>query len=81
MSGRWQRKENVMAWISVKKRLPPEHERVLIWWHDNDPSGPKYYARFGEINCGHWRPDGGNGNFDDRVSHWQPVPEAPNGLS
>ena len=65
-------------WISVKDSLPEEHERVLIWWKENNPAdGPEYYALFGKISSGHWRPEGGYGNFDDRVSHWMREPAPP----
>jgi len=66
-------------WIKVSDQLPPENKRVLVWYKTHVPGGVEYVARFGEISCGHWRPEGGNGNFDSHVSHWMPVPEGPKG--
>jgi len=65
-------------WISVKDRLPEESSSgkrniVLIWFCD--PDG--WHVNLGEISTGHWRPIGGNGNFDDRVTHWMPLPTKP----
>src|ERR1700733_14341708 len=64
-------------WVSVEESLPAEKTRVLVWFRENDPDGPRWLPRFGEISCGHWRPEGGNGNFDDRITHWMPLPCAP----
>lgn len=63
------------GWISVKERLPEPKQRVMIWFFDNPIDG--YEIRFGEISCGHFRPEGGNGNFDDRITHWRPLPDPP----
>ncbi len=61
-------------WISVEDRLPDENVRVLMWFR---AAANEWRATFGEINCGHWRPEGGNGNFDDRVTHWMRLPDSP----
>jgi hypothetical protein len=61
-------------WIPVSERLPNSYERVLVWFLDHDLP----HVRFGSIASGHWRPEGGNGNFDDVVTHWMPLPAAPN---
>jgi len=75
--------EDMSEWISVKDSLPDEstldkQNFVLTWfrgtgWKDHDP----WQVEIGEISSGHWRPRGGNGNFDDRVTHWMPLPEPP----
>lgn len=63
-----------MRWIPVSERLPKEDERVLIWfeWGSRDA-----YIEFGRHINGHFRPTGGNGNFDDCVRYWMPLPAAP----
>ena len=62
------------AWISVEDRLPAPNVRVRVWFRD---TGKEWRERYGEINCGHWRPEGGNGNFDDYVTHWMHTAAAP----
>lgn len=61
-------------WIPVSERLPEQSTRVLIWYRR---SFNEWRPEFGEISLGHWRPDGGNGNFDNDVLHWMPLPEPP----
>jgi hypothetical protein len=69
-------------WISVEERLPEPNRRVMVWYCEEMKHGTKRYGvRFGEISCGHWRPDGGNGNFDDRVTHWQELPAPPGSVA
>lgn len=31
----------------------------------------------GHVSNGHWRPNGGNGNFDSRYKAWCELPEPP----
>lgn len=31
----------------------------------------------GHVSNGHWRPNGGNGNFDSRYKAWCELPELP----
>lgn len=60
--------------------LPGEHhsEDVLLLMKDwTEPVGKAY--RIGHVSLGHWRPNGGNGNFDDDVLAWMPLPSAPEG--
>ena len=59
-----------MEWISVKDRLPEIHEDVLIWFRGTVCFGDR-------TSDGHWRPEGGNGNFDDDITHWMPLPDPP----
>jgi hypothetical protein len=72
-----------MEWISVKDRLPEESEAmnqnyVLAYFDWGRPARiVPLKIQFAEISCGHWRPMGGNGNFDKEVTHWMPLPEAP----
>lgn len=78
---------HINEWISVKDRLPPEApdyctdpyaSYVLIWYFGTLPDfTEEWHVRIGEHVCGHWRPVGSNGNFDDRVSHWMPLPSGP----
>jgi len=70
-------------WVACAERLPPENERVLIWYRGHRAGSGRhdsFYSLFGEISCGHWRPEGGNGNFDDRVSYWSALPKPPGGV-
>jgi uncharacterized protein DUF551 len=70
--------EEAAAWIPVSERLPNENERVLIQFKEFIPKrGEFYVVRFGEISLGHWRPEGGNGNFDSYVRAWMPLPRVP----
>ena len=63
-------------WITVTEKLPITNHRVLIWFRlERNPE--KWGPLFGEISCGHWRPEGGNGNFDEYVSHWMEAPSKP----
>jgi hypothetical protein len=65
----------LMSWISTKDELPGIGVMVLIWFMEG---GGEYSWRFGmRTRDGHWRPEGGSGNFDDYVSHWMPLPEGP----
>ena len=73
-----------MDWISVKDRLPTEsvldkREMVIAWFDYGSPARNKdlQQLQFAEISNGHWRPISGNGNFDEYVTHWMPLPEAP----
>jgi hypothetical protein len=61
-------------WRCAKTDRPPENQPVLIWYRASHP-GWRVYV--GEVSCGHWRPEGGNGNFDGDITHWMPFPEAP----
>lgn len=60
--------------------LPGQHhsEDVLLCmkrrgYVDGDDHG----IRLGHVSLGHWRPRGGNGNFDDDVLAWMPLPALP----
>ncbi len=73
-----------MKWISVKERLPVEstlekRNFVLAWFDYGSPERNNDFGNlhFAEISCGHWRPIGGNGNFDKYVTHWMMPPKAP----
>jgi len=72
-----QQEEDAQRWIRVDERCPEEGVRVLIKFKESAPDGCFFEARIGERRVGHWRPEGGNGNFDDRVSHWMPIPPLP----
>ena len=85
----WTRKWRAMAmetnqssgpnWRSPKDKpanLPGEHhsENVLIVMRDWVDRGP--VVKIGHVSLGHWRPAGGNGNFDNDVLGWMPLPDA-----
>jgi len=63
-----------LHWIPVTERLPLNDELVMIWfeWGMHEKR-----VAFGRRVNGHWRPEGGNGNFDDSVNWWMPLPAAP----
>lgn len=66
-------------WIACADGLPEESTPnrtnfVLIWYRC---SFADWRVHIGERVCGYWRPEGSNGNFDDSVSHWMPLPEPP----
>ena len=67
----------MMDWIPVSERLPDIGVMVLAWfaWPHVDHS--YRHVEMAEISTGHWRPKGGNGNFDEYVTHWMPLPEPP----
>jgi hypothetical protein len=67
--------------ISVKDALPPPNTYVLAYFVYERPDNFLCRNRwvFAEISCGHWRPEGGNGNFDEHVTHWVPMLEVPEG--
>jgi hypothetical protein len=64
-----------MNWIRKEDSIPEIHQRVILWFRS---SPNEWGVRFGERTYdGHFRPEGGNGNFDDDVSHWMLLPEPP----
>jgi hypothetical protein len=71
------------GWISVNDRLPvqssPEKRNFVIAWFNWKDGGKHWRSshQFAERSNGHWRPIGGNGNFDEFVTHWMPLPEPP----
>lgn len=54
--------------------LPGEHHSadVLICMRTDPIRGEA--IRIGHVSLGHWRPRGGNGNFDADVLGWMPLP-------
>lgn len=65
-------------WISVNDQLPkestPENRNIVLIWFN---AFGRWGVNLGEISVGHWRPISGNGNFDDQVTHWMPLPTPP----
>lgn len=59
-------------WISVEKRLPKTHERVLVYAplgvHGGDEIDIDY-----TINDGSWMDSG----CFSTITHWMPLPELP----
>ena len=71
------RVEHFPAWTPASEP-PPENVKVLVWYR---ASYPGWRVAIGEVSCGHWRPEGGNGNFDDAITYWMPLPQAPGSAS
>lgn len=74
------------GWISVKDRLPPDNERVLIGWDFTpwDWMGRVYEARYRIWPGGEkaiWYRDGGAFPVGEAKSptHWMPLPAPPGG--
>ena len=59
--------------------LPGEHhsEDVLLCMKRARGWVDEQRFKIGHVSIGHWRPTGGNGNFDDDVQGWMPLPAAP----
>ncbi len=59
--------------------LPGEHhsQNVLLLMKKRGGMWEEERIRIGHVSCGHWRPSGGNGNFDDDVEGWMPLPPTP----
>ena len=75
--------EALQRWRDPKDKpphLPGEHhsEDVLIAMKPRALFGEEDHGiRIGHVSLGHWRPAGGNGNFDDDVLGWMPLPPSP----
>jgi hypothetical protein len=70
---------NCGAWISTTQYdapLPKDGQTVLIWYRQA-PNGWRVYLGHYSHLLKQWRPEGGNGNFNDDISHWMPLPEEP----
>ena len=70
------------GWIAVSEKLPVEstleqRHYVLAWFNWGADRNWYQAHQFAEIVSGHWRPSGGNGNFDKYVTHWMSLPPAP----
>lgn len=67
-------------WRDPKDKPPHllgEHhsEDVLLAMKPRMMFGDKDHGiRIGHVSCGHWRPNGANGDFDDDVLGWMPLP-------
>lgn len=67
-------------WISVEDRLPNRGINVLIW----DAGGDTIYTADHIQNIPQWSTEDGvyfHGSGYDRITHWMPLPEAPEGLT
>lgn len=74
-----------MEWISVKDRLPSreglmedEHEYVLVWvQYDDLLGGDATVCGYGTDGWSRW--DNFGSVDTDCITHWMPLPEAPEG--
>lgn len=66
-------------WISVKDRLPPENQRVLIFNLRDSEYAFLDVVRIGFLQYDKWwLYKSYHGNSDNvSVTHWMPLPEAP----
>ena len=57
--------------------LPGEHhsQDVLLLMKSQSRVDDGHGLRIGHVSLDHWRPHGGNGNFDDDVIGWMPLPD------
>jgi hypothetical protein len=61
------------TWTSIDKALPDDDETVLIFAEECDPP-----VWLGYIEAGVWYSADA---WQTRVTHWMPMPEAPEGVS
>lgn len=65
---------SVMAWISVKDRLPEQFQEVLVWDNEFSQVQRATCVRYGEGNAEvAWDCEA----YLVTVTHWQPLPDAP----
>lgn len=57
-------------WISVKDMLPEKHTRVLCYFK-YEPESPNVIVENYYYSNGHWLSEGSH------VTHWMPLPKAP----
>ena len=62
-----------MKWIFVRKKLPQDGERVLVYGYMND------YIHIAVRRKNKWYSTWDNVTEIVYVSHWMPLPEAPKG--
>lgn len=60
------------GWIDVTKQLPPDDERVLIVYGVH---GHAVCIGYRSNRHGKWFDD--DGSATNNVTHWMPIPEAP----
>ena len=78
------------GWIKCSERMPPENQYVLVYycggnWHDrkDDPNRMVMKLRRRNVDmCGgetafQWQEFGAFGCIQSLVSHWMPLPAAP----
>lgn len=74
----------VRGWISVNDELPSEETPVLIFWNGNIIVGERRWEHptFEETFNAFWYWDDPTDDGQDwernEVTHWMPLPEAPN---
>lgn len=65
------------GWIACTDRLPAQGVKVLIWYDDPREEDGGFRLLGSVRHHGRLNPDGYNGDFSDRVTHWQPIPPPP----
>lgn len=70
-----------MKWINVKKRLPKNHNEVLVFAPNCDIIGNvlvgKYFAPEKDFKESWTVYDFGESALDEKVTHWMPLPNEP----
>ena len=61
-------------WRSCKERKPKDGKQVLLWDSGRDPK--VVLGRYIEP-LDAWQPAGSHGDFNDVITHWQPLPGPP----
>jgi len=57
-------------WISVKDRMPPDDDAVLVFWLDDEGDECFRVDRWLDMYT-EWQV------YDGEYTHWMPLPEAP----
>lgn len=72
-----ERDEAKGAWIP-SAQPPTTSDPVLIWWETTSiMDKPRVFIGQYLHELKQWRPLGCNGNFNNQVTHWRPMPQPP----
>ena len=67
-----------MRWISVKDKLPNDHQEILTYWPGYDQiQVQRFYLNY--ANLGPWWMFGWQNHSVEagRITHWMPLPSPP----